>query len=512
MHLDFENFCLRYFMLADMPDTRGIRNPLPEGMCTRARRGDNLEVQQQQAGAPPQQLAATGPPTQQSAVSVLTPDIVALVTQLNQALVGHNITIPNTGQSNGTGQPGNVFVPDHAVPGCSQDQSNDGGDHGSLTQTESDDPDYVPSGSEGSNEDVATSGNSDSDSTGKSFRVAPARKHKRHRRAKETSTDSDDTARPAKRHKGKKRKAKRKRHSHAKSSSSDSSSSSSSTSSSSESEGDAPKSHFNTNRVRLDLRIPDKLKQKIWDDKYIELGELLSAARKPGALFENKKHKKGKKQTLQISQILDWVSAFNVFVAVYTMKFPENSPSLMHYIHTIMELAHNGGDWVNYDHEFRVARVAEPRPWHELNTELYMTYRYARAPGRQAPANKGRGDNQTRRNFPSGTCWKFHAGKECNRSTCQFPHSCYICNGMHPAFQCARRAQGNANRGRGNYQRQGNNQFAQGNNQFAQGNNQTAQGNNQPNPFANSNNNPRRGAHSYNRSNPNANTREPSNP
>ena len=37
-------------------------------------------------------------------------------------------------------------------------------------------------------------------------------------------------------------------------------------------------------------------------------------------------------------------------------------------------------------------------------------------------------------NFPKGTCWTFHVGRQCKG--CQYEHVCYKCNAKHPPSQC----------------------------------------------------------------------------
>lgn len=223
---------------------------------------------------------------------------------------------------------------------------------------------------------------------------------------------------------------------------------SSSTSGNSSSSDEMPESSFNTSRVRLDLRVPKKLKRKIWRNEYVDLGHLLLASRKPGALFE-KSHKKGKhdKHEQPVNSIIDWVSAFNVYIAVYTMKFAEEAPSIIHYVHTVMELARTGGDWHSYDHEFRVARIHHPCPWHELNSDLYVTYKFSRPPVVRPTQSQSRTKSSNaqskRHSFPSGTCWRFHNGRECDAASCQYTHTCFQCSGSHPVYQCARQGQRN---------------------------------------------------------------------
>ena len=248
------------------------------------------------------------------------------------------------------------------------------------------------------------------------------------------------------------KKGKKRKHYDSSSSSSDSSTSSSSSSSDNQS-----RPSFNSNKMTLEDRVPPKLKKKIWRREYVELDDLFAAGRRPGYLFES--HKSRKKNKMAMHSILDWVSAFNVYAAVYLARFPEDACPVMQYIHNVMELSRLGGDWLAYDQCFRMARAsAHAINWDQLDTELYMQFRYAKQPSLsgQSPfrgKNRPVSNNRPRASFPQGTCWKFHAGRTCGG--CAFQHTCFVCEGFHPIFKCRNNKSQNSGSGK---------QFPQANN------------------------------------------------
>jgi hypothetical protein len=44
-----------------------------------------------------------------------------------------------------------------------------------------------------------------------------------------------------------------------------------------------------------------------------------------------------------------WMSAFRIFVGVYTQKYPHESPVLMKYGNIVQDLADRGHNWHFYD-------------------------------------------------------------------------------------------------------------------------------------------------------------------
>jgi len=69
-----------------------------------------------------------------------------------------------------------------------------------------------------------------------------------------------------------------------------------------------------------------------------------------------------------------WQSAFNIFVAIYAEKAPNETAQLMKYAETVRELAKKVPDkaWQYYDEQFRHARQSILISWAELHMELYV--------------------------------------------------------------------------------------------------------------------------------------------
>ena len=86
---------------------------------------------------------------------------------------------------------------------------------------------------------------------------------------------------------------------------------------------------FNSASLPLDARVPDKMKEKIWREEFVDFGILLSNpdptaryeinvrpsdAGRPASLVLKRTAKSGK----QIKNINDWLRAFHIFVSIYT--------------------------------------------------------------------------------------------------------------------------------------------------------------------------------------------------
>ena len=120
------------------------------------------------------------------------------------------------------------------------------------------------------------------------------------------------------------------------------------------------KNTFLSSAVPLTHRVPDKVKKQIWANEYVDFTILLN-----NSLTQSDEHytfrvEKGeggkpaltlapnpKRQTVQ--SIDQWVSAFQVFVAIYSEKVPQDTPALMKYGSIIRELATLGANWKFYD-------------------------------------------------------------------------------------------------------------------------------------------------------------------
>jgi hypothetical protein len=112
----------------------------------------------------------------------------------------------------------------------------------------------------------------------------------------------------------------------------------------------------------LDARVPDKIKEKIWREEFVDFGVLLSNpdptarykinvrpsdAGRPASLVLEQTAKSSK----QIKNINDWLSAFHIFVSIYTQ--------LMKYCQLVQDLAARDHNWFYYDENFRFLRQTQ---------------------------------------------------------------------------------------------------------------------------------------------------------
>lgn len=127
------------------------------------------------------------------------------------------------------------------------------------------------------------------------------------------------------------------------------------------------KNTFLSSAVSLTHRVPDKVKKQTWANEYADFALLLNSS-----LIQSDDHytlrvDKGeggkpalilapnsKRQTVQ--SIEQWVSAFQVFVAIYSEKAPYDTSALMKHGSVIRELASQGANWKFYDENFRSIR------------------------------------------------------------------------------------------------------------------------------------------------------------
>lgn len=208
---------------------------------------------------------------------------------------------------------------------------------------------------------------------------------------------------------------------------------------------------FHSIAINLGSRVPDKIKHKIWADQYIDLGLLLSSSTVEPTKYSvsvctDSDHANGLgklslepiQKPKRIASFGQWASAFNTFVAVYTVSFPTSAPALMKYCEIVRDLANKQGNWRWYDEQFRFLRQSEPKsfPWDNVHWELW----FQSLPISQSSARLTLAHNPVKSRaavsapFPKGFCWKFASGEFCGG--CKFKHSCHKCSGSHRASEC----------------------------------------------------------------------------
>ena len=120
-----------------------------------------------------------------------------------------------------------------------------------------------------------------------------------------------------------------------------------------------PEETFSSVTFDLESRISDRIKAKIWANENVDFGSLLTVSPDeskyrisvtddhdhPSLCLE---HVKPKRRILTIDQ---WLTAFNVFVAVYTIKTPSAISSLKKYCEVVRDIAAKQGNWRYYDEQ-----------------------------------------------------------------------------------------------------------------------------------------------------------------
>ena len=226
----------------------------------------------------------------------------------------------------------------------------------------------------------------------------------------------------------------------------------------------------------VDQKVPQSVIQDIWEEKYIELESLLD---KPDLEMANSNSilpgKPGEPVTWgpnkpknKIYSLPQWATAFEIFVAVYTRRFPEQAPNLMTYTAKVKSLASAKGDFIAYDKGFRLSRARHRTPWETPDLELWLDCaqaglrtELAKLTGGSKPnsqpfrAGSSAGASSSQSNklqHPAGTCFIFHnRGGRCTRTNCKFPHACYFpgCGAAHSIYSCPKfKASGGAASGK----------------------------------------------------------------
>ena len=211
-------------------------------------------------------------------------------------------------------------------------------------------------------------------------------------------------------------------------------------------------SHTNvmfTGGLKAGDTLPQKLKLKIWSHKYIDFYDILhpyhqsqytmsvDATRKDSSLQLTAKPKRSLNTN-------EWIDAWQEYMAVYTLKHPNQLQYLFTYGRTIRTLMRSGQNWSWYDKQFRIAREITICDWATLRVDLHLAA--AQPPqtsdntfhprsGQQGSHSQGSYNQGSNNQVPPGYCFKYHSPKErCPLTQCPFKHLCPRCNQPHPAF------------------------------------------------------------------------------
>ena len=147
----------------------------------------------------------------------------------------------------------------------------------------------------------------------------------------------------------------------------------------------APKQIFSSMAVSLSSRVSSKVKAKIHSNEYHDFRTLLSfspnnqkyslsLASSDGETTRPHLTLEPSQPVKKIQTINQWLSAFNIFVAIYSEKLPTDTPKLMKYCEIVRDIAAKLGDWLYYDQQFRFIRQSAPPqyPWDAIHWELWL--------------------------------------------------------------------------------------------------------------------------------------------
>ena len=207
-----------------------------------------------------------------------------------------------------------------------------------------------------------------------------------------------------------------------------------------------PKDIFVSTDIPIDMSVSDRLKRKIWAHEYVDFGLLLnnkkdhdsfhlclssdmaSSNDQPRIILEP--YQKSK----HISSVEMWVTAYQIFVGVYTQRYPIEAPLLMKYSDIIRDLAARGYNWRFYDENFRYLRQKDPKAysWGAVHWELWIRSQPSR--NNYSLIKRFEGESKSGFRVPKGYCWKYHKGLKC--IGCNFKHSCPLCQKTHQMINC----------------------------------------------------------------------------
>lgn len=206
---------------------------------------------------------------------------------------------------------------------------------------------------------------------------------------------------------------------------------------------------FNSINVPIDANVSAKIKAKIWAQEFIDFGVLMSSGAGDTRYHLSVSSQNGSalptlslepsQKPKAIANIGAWTSAFQIFVGVYTAKYPMEAPALMKYSEVVRDLAARGADWRFYDTQFRLLRQSNPAelPWGSTHWELWIraqNFNNARFSKPQPPVRNNSSSSVSGPFVPRGFCRKFHRGDHC--PGCNYKHNCYKCGVVHPALRC----------------------------------------------------------------------------
>ena len=135
----------------------------------------------------------------------------------------------------------------------------------------------------------------------------------------------------------------------------------------------------------------------------------------------------------------EWSQAMDIFVAIYTERYPSEIKPILSYAQTVKDLMQNKANWVWYDTQFRTDREFTLCPWDEIRQDLELRsfrqpHNYDNDKPFRAQGNKGFRNNKEDQ-VPTGYCFAYHAkAQRCSNHRCTYKYTCPHCHAPHSQF------------------------------------------------------------------------------
>jgi len=163
-----------------------------------------------------------------------------------------------------------------------------------------------------------------------------------------------------------------------------------------------------------------------------------------------------KKTPKEVTDIMDWIQCFGMYIAVVSLKEPHRIPDLIGYQNLIVQssIDSHEGRWIIYDRRFRLkASATTIQEWSAIDITVWRmafperppavsNYSTPRPPLYKPPAQSFSGSPSPISAPRVCLEWNESPDPGCPRPSCRFDHICYRCvqtnvaNKKHKAIFC----------------------------------------------------------------------------
>ena len=198
--------------------------------------------------------------------------------------------------------------------------------------------------------------------------------------------------------------------------------------------------------------------RRVQEGLFIEMAEL-SPNYLDSAEFNTGNQTKSHKHIPEVTDIMEWVQCFGIYVAIISSSKPKRVADLIGYQSIIIGASQIGreGKWVTYDRRFRLKASASPKKlWSNIDITIWnMTFPDRAIKGHllqggipsdlfntQQSQHSARQNQSLTKRQPICLDWN-DSPSGCIRATCRYDHVCYRCvhnprvlDKCHKASQC----------------------------------------------------------------------------